>query len=416
MKRLLMILTLLIGVQSATAQETTPEPLIEQQMDQLVQVTEILRELDTLDSVERAFPTRDEVRAYLEDVYARELPPEEIERWTALYVGLDLLPTNIDLRQVYVDLLSSQVAGFYDTDTEVMNVIPTLGDDPGDSLSLTEQIIFIHEYVHALQDQHFDLDTFLDPEASPDTSLAMLSLVEGDASAVMNLYAQQVALQNPLASLSILVEGVQAGNLFLPEGIPPVLLRELLFPYEDGLNFVIEVYGEGGWEAVDAAFDNPPTTTEHILHPETYLAGEAATDVAHEPLSVALGDGWVSLWDTTLGEFYVREHLRAFLGTSAAAEAAQGWGGDHFQLYRNETTGEIAWALRLAWDTVEDQREFADAYAEWLSLRFEGARDGVCAFSPERAICFTDDASGSLITSAATTTTAEALLEIAHTR
>ncbi|MCA9906842.1 MAG: hypothetical protein KC547_23465, partial [Anaerolineae bacterium] len=63
---------------------------------------------------------------------------------------------------MFIEVLGSQVAGFYDTETGVMNVIPVIGDDPGEGLSLTEQIIYVHEYTHALQDQHFTLDSLID--------------------------------------------------------------------------------------------------------------------------------------------------------------------------------------------------------------------------------------------------------------
>ena len=52
----------------------------------------------------------------------------------------------------------------------------------------------------------------------------------------------------------------------------PRALRELLvFPYREGARFVAAVHGDGGWESVDAAYSDPPLSTEHILHPRQVL-------------------------------------------------------------------------------------------------------------------------------------------------
>src|SRR5690606_23013873 len=125
---------------------------------------------------------------------------------------------DVNLRDVYLELLGAQVAGFYDSDTKMMNVVPTSGL-LSDDLTLTEEIIYVHEFTHALQDQFFGLDPLIEPEEvakHPDRALAAISLVEGDATAVMQVYVQNVVSRNPMAAFQILGEGLQAGNLFLP--------------------------------------------------------------------------------------------------------------------------------------------------------------------------------------------------------
>ncbi|PJF25562.1 MAG: hypothetical protein CUN53_12160, partial [Phototrophicales bacterium] len=273
--RLLLIATavLLLSVLSVSAQDDAPLPAeLTAQMDGLERFTNRARRLDTLEPVARAFPTRDEVRAYLEALYSRDTALQDLTRAELFYKALWMLDPEIDLRQTYLTLLGSQVAGFYDTETRLMNVIPTFGDG-GSRLNLTEQIIFVHEFVHALQDQHFGLDALIEGAGDNlDARLARVSLVEGDATAVMNLYTTQVSAVAPNAALQLLAEGLLAGNLFLPPDIPPILARELGFPYENGLVFVLQIWRDGGWERVDAAYSAPPTTTEQILHPEKYLA------------------------------------------------------------------------------------------------------------------------------------------------
>src|SRR6185369_3555626 len=144
-----------------------------------------------------------------------------------------------------------------------------------------DQVTYVHEFTHALQDQYFDLNKLLSPdiENDPDQSLAVTSLVEGDATASMTLYMDAVAAKNPFAVVSMLVEGVQAGNLTLPAGVPPILTDELLFPYTEGLDFILALNKSGGWDAINAAFKKPPTTSEQILHPDKYLSGEGGQEV-----------------------------------------------------------------------------------------------------------------------------------------
>jgi hypothetical protein len=393
------LIALLVGVNVSAAQENPPppkpgediaavNPALAEQLTALESVTEKLRDLPAEAQVERQFPTRQETIEYLRDLYARELPPEEFDRLEKFYVALGLLPADIDLQKVYLDLLNSQVAGFYDPDTKTMNVIPSVGDDVGDNLSITEQIIYVHEFTHALQDQHFDLNALQDAaaDASPDASLALTALIEGDATAAMTLYLQEVAARNPLAVFGILLEGAQAGTLVLPPGIPQILTDELLFPYEGGMNFVLSLSDEGGWDAVDAAFANPPITSEQILHPDKYKAGEVGQEVVLPDMSAALGSGWTQAWDTTIGEFYLEKHLATQLPGTEAEQAAAGWGGDNFQVYSNGD--QLAWALRLAWDSAEDGAEFNDAYAQYGENRFggEAGEDG-CWEDASGALC-----------------------------
>jgi hypothetical protein len=416
---LAVVLLLVVSVGSAAAQEPgVISPILEAQMAELDAWTEAARNLTPDNEVPHDFPTRDELRAYIEATYREELTPELAARSLAFYNAVGMLPPGVDLTQLFIDVLGSQVAGFYDPDTGVMNVIPMVGDGPGENLSLTEQIIYVHEYVHALQDANFDLDNHVGTDElmdHPDRALASLSLVEGDASAVMNLYTQRAAEANPLAALSLLTEGLAAGNLLPPGDIPAPLMRELMFPYETGLNFALSIYqSTDSWDAVDAAFANPPTTSEQIIHPEKYLAGEEGALVEFVTMDEFMLDTWTQQWDTAMGEFYLGEHLRQYLPRAEALEAAAGWGGDRFQVYTN-ADGEVAWTLKLVVDSRNDSREFVSAYDTWMQAYAE-ANDGQMTFGEEYAcvvaeqtICIGEDEEGHIITSAP-------IPELAHTQ
>lgn len=405
-------LSLALCAAPALAQEITPEPtlspVLEAQLNTLVATTERLRGLTALTPVPRQFPTRAEVRAYIAETYARELPPAALDRATTFYVALGLLEPGIDLGAAYNELLGSQVAGFYDTETKIMNVVPLTGEIT-DSLSPTERIIFAHEYTHALQDQRLGLSTLFETtqEADPDQALAVISLIEGDATLSMTLYTQELVEADPGIAFQILLEGAASGGLTLPAGTPPALGNELLFPYEAGLNFVTALYNRGGWEAVNEAFDNPPTRSEQILHPDLYHSGEGVAELVDIPDSAAMmGDGWTQVYDVTLGEYYLREHLDLHLGTAEASDAAAGWGNDRIHIYQNDE-GETALSLYSLWDTETDSIEFYEAYITWMQDRYEqdtlGDKAPVCASDADSAVCIASwDNGTTLVTQAPT--------------
>ena len=113
----------------------------------------------------------------------------------------------------------------------------------------------------------------------------------------------------------------------------------------------------GGWEAVDAAFGDPPKSTEQVLHPEKYQSREApiAVDLADD-LASKMGSGWSVVDEETMGEHQTAIWLGS--GTIAAAtDAAAGWGGDRITLLGGPSD---AWAVawHTVWDTEDDAAEF----------------------------------------------------------
>lgn len=407
----------LLFIPVSTAQETvTIDPALTEQMDEIEQVTSDIRGLELLESIERRFPTREEVQEYLRETLDSSLPEHEIQRYVQFYAAFELLPPDIDLRNVYLELLGSQVAGYYDPETEQMNTIMISGEVPEDELPLLEQVIYAHEFTHALQDQHFDLRGIgIDPDTPVeefDRTLALSSLVEGDATLAMTLYLQEASLDNPLAALGVLTQSLQGGGLFLPPNTPSILVDELLFPYNNGLTFVTELYGRGGWAAVDQAYIDLPQSSEQILHPQRYLDGDVPQEVELQPTSDALGEGWEILWDTRLGEFYLRSYLKTQISLLQASQAAEGWGGDRFHIYYHAENDQLAWVIRLVWDTPEDAAEFSEAFEDFGTARYDDqARTGDCWSNADDALCFAVISDALVISFAPAPESAQALLD-----
>lgn len=375
------------------AQEDDEEPVspaLAKQLDKLSSRTSSLRNLPITSEVQREFPTREEAIDYLEEDIERQLAAEDVQASNQFYQAFGFVGPDFDLQSTFLELIGSQVAGFYDPRTDVMNVLRISGDgDLGDSLPVAERVIYVHEFVHALQDQHFDLAAIQEQvgNAEPDRALAMTALIEGDATLVMQEYMLQLSQQNPEA-LNDLMEMESTGAAEVPESVPSILENELLMPYLAGMGLVTRIRSEGGWESVNAAFDRPPVSTEQVLHPEKYIEGEAPIDVQVSADAGTLGDGWELLHRRTLGEFYLRQHIGTAIGSSQADDAGAGWGGDQYALYYNASARERAWVLKTVWDSTEEKDEFQSIYSTFASawLDDDSAESG-CWQNADAALC-----------------------------
>lgn len=425
------IFCLLVFPFTLSAQEDddfVPSPALVEQMDTLEATTLRIRRLDLLEEVTRIFPTRDDVREMLSE----DLDDEELIAYytdaAQFYMAFDFVPEGTDLLALLLDFLDDQIGGFYDPETNELNTVLLTGERPGDELPLTEQITFVHECTHALQDQHFDLISLIEThEVSPlgfntDQGQAIIALYEGDATLVMTDYLVRIAQEDPLGALAeILLQGAASGTLVIPPHIPDIIENELLSPYLDGSNFVTALRARGGWAMVNRAYTEPPQSSEHILHPDRYLANDLPVDVAlvsgeDEDGSTPLGEGWTLLFDRTMGEWYLRQYIRTQLDVPTTRQAAAGWGGDRYHLFYNAEADQRAFALRFVWDSPSDVTEFTDAYTAFGDARFEASADeSGCWVGDEDVICLIEEltdgeASGHLIIYAPTLEIAEQLL------
>lgn len=294
---------------------------------------------------------RDQLAAELEAIFEADYPPERREADNVTLRALGLLEADQDVAELQLALLSDQVIGFYDDTERRMVVVSESGADA------TARITYAHEYTHALQDAAFGLDA-LDTDAigEDDRNLARISLVEGDASLAMVLWAIQ---HDPTGLAEVTETPVPDMS-----GIPPWMVDQLSFPYTAGANFVAWLYQNGGLDAVDAAYDDPPASTEQVLHPEKYAADEEPLQVEAVDVAAALGDGWEAVPTTTLGEGLIAIWL-AHLGADRpdADDAAGGWGGDRLAA-ASGPDGAVAMALRIAFDAPTQADDFERVYGE----------------------------------------------------
>jgi hypothetical protein len=274
-----------------------------------------------------------------------------------------LIPRDTSYLTLMIELLTDNVAGYYDSKTKKLTISRAAVEDPAWS-----ELVLAHEIDHGLQDRAFGLEKFQTlPADAGDALLARRALVEGDAVAVMlELALSRQGVDPPWGDPAIAHE--LGAAMAAPPGDAldraPFAIRErMLFPYRSGLMFVAALRQRETWSAVDAAFKRPPRSTEQILHIDKYLAGEKPVDVALAP-PAGLAD-YAVVHSTVWGELGFSLFLRAHgIGDEMAAQAAAGWAGDRAIVIARGDDPRPSRSVglsRLVWDSEADAIEAHDA-------------------------------------------------------
>jgi hypothetical protein len=298
--------------------------------------------------------TRDEVREELLAAFDEDYPQEERDEDNASLRALGLLGADQDVADLQLQLLGDQVLGFYDDDEKRMVVVTDEG------LDALAKFTYAHEYAHALQDAAFGIDSLeRDAEGQDDRGLARTALLEGDASVVMLAWALQHLTPQELLEIT-------SNPPPDTTGIPSWLVEYLVvFPYEDGLLWAGALSRDPTsptFEAIDAAFEDPPDSTEQIIDIDKWEPREDPILVEGSDLTAALGEDWTEVDDTPIGQAFMRMILEYHgIDREQALDASGGWGGDRAVTVTGPGDAfAVAW--RLAFDTPQDADEFVVAY------------------------------------------------------
>lgn len=384
----------LLAAQSALAQVPIPVP---QPVDpaqfvaRIEKDVEAIRGLSFKHPVPIALQTPEDLGHYL-DEQMRDVVPEALDAHFGKLVqrlGLYRGPELGNLRDTMRMVMTSQVAAYYDADTQRIFVLA----EPGNELE--QGLVYAHELYHALQDQYFDLQAFA-PEGDSmdaDQQLARAAVVEGEATYLHTLWVvrNSTGINPPRALLAPVIQmqanlrvadlremvGAEGGAASSVDDVPPFILETLMGNYMKGAAFVFAVQ-EKGWPEVEKLYrEYPPRSTEQILHPEKWFAREGATAIAWPDFADvrALRD-WELLDDDTLGEFQWRI-IFDVQEQPDGHDAAAGWDGDRYAVFKRKGSDETLLLLRTAWDSEQDAGQFAAAYQRLLAVKYEGGAEPV---------------------------------------
>jgi hypothetical protein len=338
-----------------------------EQVRAVAAAVERIRGLRFRRELEPTFLPAGELASELERIVRGSLTTAEAESGERALRVLGAVPDDFDLREVLVESVGGGAAGAYEPETGRI-LVAEGGDRELDGLELET---LAHELEHALSDQVFGL-----PEGRPadrwgDTDLAAAALVEGSATITGWRYAVATAGDEGLRRARSEAAGLRLAAPLL--GLPHVLAQVFVFPYVEGIGFVCTLYRQGGWKAVDAAFERPPASTAEILFPQRYLDGERP----EEPPGLGAPEGWRKDGRAS-GVFGAADLLWLFqapgrdtrLGLDEPLERAGAWAGGRLELWTRGDASAVGIALV---ERASSERSLCGSLEDWYRAAFPAA-------------------------------------------
>lgn len=303
--------------------------------------------------------SREQVRSFVLAQLSDTAVQHDLAGKEAAYKALGLIPDTMNVRKLFVDLLTEQILGYYDPKTKVLYVV---SGAPDEYIGIT----IMHELVHALQDQYINLDSLQRQTGDDDRQAAAQAVIEGEAT-----YEQMAAMVGGSGNVAARLPGgwdrmrdlIRDSYSSQPifGKAPMVIQEELLFPYINGAEFVRRFKER---EAGKLPFRDMPQSTEQLMHDRAYFGTPRDT-----PIRVTLPKFANVVYENTLGEFDTRLFLFEHLQDQViASRAAIGWGGDRYAVVRMQNGNGLAWVT--VWDSATDAAEFVDALGQATQRRY----------------------------------------------
>jgi hypothetical protein len=393
---IIMIIAPLIYSQNSGENKTAPELLSPQEIiNNIKSYQEIVERISG-----RKFKT--EVKGKIQSVKEfRDYVNKDIAtyfegkgKWSQTALSkLGLLPKDYNLRKGLENMVVSQAGAYYDPESKCLYIIK-INMPP-----MEIEIMLIHEMMHALQDQYYDLGKLL---KQADNEAAIKYLVEGEATYVMTIaQMEKMGLtfnqDSPILEMSFsryqnmgrkellelsMIQAERYKNtapdlydaLISLKDTPDYLFWTLNAPYFRGAYSIHSMIAmdekERNWQAIEKTYKNPPVSTEQMIHPKKLTEPR---DNPEPVLSPDLGADWTILAENTLGEFGFWILFNNYI-EGKAIEASEGWDGDKYFLLQNNKTKDIALYLSTIWDSDNDAYESFRAYHKVLTKLYPAAK------------------------------------------
>ncbi len=325
----------------------------------LVPVVEASRGLEFRHPVRVEFLTPEEYSEYAR-IEAEDLTDEDevsLEEWVALLRAFGLVSGSFDPVDATNELVDEGTLAVYAFDDHTIRV-------RGTEVDRDLEVTLVHEMVHALQDQHFDLGRLAEVETSGEAT-ALRAVVEGDALLVEQRFAEIRSMGDQFfggpGELPDELMDDMAHHDDLFDEVPEYLVASCSAPYLLGLPLIAGIEAEEGWEGVNALLVDPPTTERELLFPSRIGDGAVTVEV---DLPGGVDDGEV---DGDLGAFGLYLVLATRIDHLEALESVEAWTGDHYRTF--EVDDRLCVALVVATSGGEGHDRLLDALSRWAGSR-----------------------------------------------
>lgn len=206
----------------------------------------------------------------------------------------------------------------------------------------------LHEATHALQHQRLGVFSRTAQPVDVDAWLAWRSSLEGDATIVAMDAELEASGSPPLRVERVtragLEEGLMAAGADAEDPLDALTV--------EGAVFVTALRRVGGWDLVNRALRQPPTTMMHVFSPHAWMAGVQPDELAEFPSTAGLHARATG----QAGPFVLARYL-----PPEVREAGVGWRGDRYLVLDGPAgTRALAWVISVA--TEEDANRLAAAF------------------------------------------------------
>ena len=217
----LLVLTTAVAQQALGAQDLLS------QADEVLQQMSQITGLPIKGPLKKQVISRPEIEKYLTQNLHEEMTPAEIHAQEALVRALGLVSRDFNLEKFLISFYTEQAAGFYDPKRKTMFIADWIPAE-------TQTMVLSHELTHALQDQSWDLESYLHGARDDDDATnARQAVVEGYATAAM---LQQVGRGGGSGATAFHRSAHGNGDSPAVRGVSRVFQCALLFPHAGSLS------------------------------------------------------------------------------------------------------------------------------------------------------------------------------------
>ena len=369
--------------------------------------------LETGEAVDTEFfSDKERMKDVMRILFRRDFPEDKYQALNAVMLKFGFSLFDDESEDDIIDDYTKGILGVYDDDDKKIYVVSSelyeeLRDERYDECDINEiyisdpvyedwlmhnrpDIVLVHESLHALQDQHFDLwDWHEKYRYNDDAHLAIKTMIEGQAEYVERKYLLE-ALKLPdfyaqyaiygeswnLRDFAIFDERVEEYMDRADSSRGSTCAEDVSFlwwlsnvPYMIGSDFINKVENDQGASQINSVFTHCPLSSEQILNTDKFFKEETEDRPTFINLpsfeDVMDRDAWRFIDYNSMGQLklYLLCRDLYYDPLEICHPMAEGWDGDRYAVWRDEDD-YILLAWFTTWDTEDDAQEFYNFYRE----------------------------------------------------